>query len=182
MSRSKLGLVCALVTVVGIGFVGNALSQDTTTRPAGDREARRAEFQKRMADQMKETLGVTDDEWKALQPKIEKVQSLQRDLMSAAMRGMGRAMFGNRGRGGDNPTPAPAADDSQQSDLQKKASALHKLLADKNSKPEDVKTALADYRAARDKVREDITKAQKDLKEIVTVQQEAQLVGMGVLE
>jgi hypothetical protein len=130
---------------------------------------------KQRLERIKETLGVTDDEWKVLSPKIEKVQTLQFELMGARMgRGMGR-----QGRGGDNP---PAADAATQSDLQKKVAALHKLVADKDSKPEDVKAALADYRAARDKVKADIVAAQKDLKDVVTVSQEAQLVDQGILE
>jgi hypothetical protein len=132
---------------------------------------------KQRLDRMKETLGANDDEWKVLSPKIEKVQKLQFELMSGRMGRMGQ---GRGPRGGDN--PAPAVDEATQTDLQKKTAALSKLLADKASKADDVKTALADYRAARDKVKEDITKAQKDLKDVVTITQEAQLVETGVLE
>jgi hypothetical protein len=132
---------------------------------------------KQRLDRMKQALGANDDEWKVLSPKIEKVQKLQFELMSGRMGRMGQ---GRGPRGGDNPAPAP--DESTQTDLQKKTAALSKLLADKESKAEDVKAALAAYREARDKVKEEITKAQKDLKEVVTLKQEAQLVEAGTLE
>src|SRR5882724_3741987 len=51
-----------------------------------------AAFQQRMLDGIKTSLGVNDDEWKALQPKIEAVTKAQRD----ARTGGG---FGNFGGG-----------------------------------------------------------------------------------
>ena len=39
-----------------------------------------AGFRQQMMDQLKGALGATDDEFKALQPKIEQISSLRRDL------------------------------------------------------------------------------------------------------
>src|SRR5262245_28244140 len=48
-------------------------------------------MRQRMMDRMKERLGATDDEWKVLSPKIEKVMSVQRDLRGGGGPG---GMFG----------------------------------------------------------------------------------------
>jgi hypothetical protein len=171
----------AVVAVAAIGFIGQAFSQES--QPASGRGARdpaarqqRAEqFRQQVADRMKEAMGVTDDEWKVLSPKIEKVTTLARQSRGGMMGGM----FGRGRRGGDRP---PEGTDVQQSDVEKKASDLQAVLLNKDSKPEEIKTALTAYREARAKAREELTKAQKELQEIVTVRQEAQLVSMGVLE
>ena len=53
-------------------------------------------------DQIKKQLGASDEDWKALQPKIEKVTTLQRDSR-------GGGMFGRGGRGPGGDTGGSAA-------------------------------------------------------------------------
>ena len=185
MLRNKGIYLLAVAVVAAFGFIGQAMSQES--RPAGapggrggpggrgnfDPAAFRAEMEKRM----KESLGVTDDEWKVLQPKIEKVQTLQRESRG----GMGGGRTGRGNRGGNQPADAGAAP-AAQSDVQKAMAELTKLLENKDSKAEDVKAALAALRDARAKADADLEKAQKDLKDVLTVKQEAQLVADGVLK
>lgn len=131
------------------------------------------QFRQRMEDRLKEQLGVTDDEWKALQPKIEKVMDAQRDAMG------GRGMFrgGRRGGGGpDNSASTPTTP------VQQKARELQTVLENKDAKADEIKAALAAYRDARAKARADLTKAQDDLRELLTTRQESVLVMMGMLE
>src|SRR5689334_9357553 len=69
-----------------------------------------------MAERLKTELGATDDEFKALQPKIEKIQQLQRDLVSGRFRGFNRGggpggQGGPGGPGGGQPGATPAAGD-----------------------------------------------------------------------
>ena len=139
------------------------------------------EMRKRMQDRMKENLGVTDDEWKALQPKIDAVQKAQ-----MASRGGMRGMFGGgRNRGPNQPQNAPAAEDPNappKSDIEKKREGLQTLADKKDADEKAVKDALKDYRDARDKAKVDLKKAQDELKELLTPRQEAQLVLMGMLE
>src|SRR3954467_10531929 len=59
------------------------------------------QFRQMMNDRMKELMGANDEEWKALQPRIEKLQQLQRDASNFG--GMGLLMDfggGGGGRGG----------------------------------------------------------------------------------
>jgi hypothetical protein len=130
------------------------------------------DFRKQAETRLKESLGATDDEWKVLQLKIEKVTNLSSQLRAGTgMRGV--VVMGAWGAG-----PGP----DQQSDLAKKAEALRNILKNKDAKIEDIQAALKDYREAKAKVKEDLEKAQKELKEILTVKQEAVLVSAGMLE
>ena len=126
-------------------------------------------MRQRMADQMKTALGCTDEEWTALAPKIEEVQTLQQ-----ATRGGG---FGRGGRGG----PGGAAQ-TPTTDVGKAQAALRTVLDNKDAKPEEIKAALQGLRDARTKAKATLEAAQKKLKEILTVRQEAALVEMGMLE
>jgi hypothetical protein len=151
-----------------------------------------AQFRQQFQDRMRETLGATPDEWTLLQPKIEKVQQLQR-AASIGRGGMG-ALFrtnttnptdpnanpggrggrGNRGNGPNgNDPPSPVAT---------KAQELQTTLQNKDTPPDELKQKLAELRQARTKAKADVVKAQEDLREIVTVRQESVLVTMGILE
>ena len=131
------------------------------------------QFRQRMEDRLKADLGVNEDEWKALQPRIEKVMELQR---SAFMRGPGRR-GGRGGNGGDpNQSLAPSTP------VQAKAQELQKVLDNKDAKPEEIKAALQALRDARAQAREDLTKAQGDLRDLLTTRQESVLVMAGLLD
>jgi peptidoglycan hydrolase CwlO-like protein len=179
-----------IMALVAIGMIGTAICQDTGN--AGGRGARGgrgnvdpAQFRQQAEQRMKEQLGASDEEWKILQPKLDKVQTAQRDVRAGGMMGMMSARGGRGGPGGPGAaaggTP-PAANAPAQSEVQKKAGDLQKVLDNKDAKPEDIKTALTAYRDARTKAKADLEKAQKDLKEVLSLKQEAQLVMMGLLE
>ena len=55
-------------------------------------------------------------------------------------------------------------------------------LKNKDAKPEEIKTKLDAYRAAKTKAKDDMTKAQDDLKGVLTARQEAVMVQYGVLD
>src|SRR4051812_42910816 len=86
-----------------IGFLASALLTAMVAIPAmgqqpapggggGGGRFDPAQFRQRMMDRIKETLGSSDDEFKALEPKIDQVMTAQRDA-----RGFG---MGRRGPGG----------------------------------------------------------------------------------
>ncbi len=126
-----------------------------------------AQFQQMMMTRMKEQLGASDDEFKVLWPKIEAVQTAQRDARAGAFGGFG-------GRGG------PAG--GQQSAMQLAVADLRQAL-DKKDTPADVlEKKLTALREARANARKKVEEAQKPLKELVTLRQEATLVSMGVLD
>jgi len=147
-----------------------------------------AQMRQQFLDRMKEMLGASDDEWKALQPKIEKVQQLQRE--TSGMRGMFMMMFGPGGPGGPPPGgPPPGAvirggpDGAQPpSPIQQKMQDLRAVLDNKDSTPEEIKARLQALRDARAQAKADLAKAQDDLRDLLTTRQESVLVMMGMLD
>ena len=128
-----------------------------------------AEMRARFEARFKEQLGVNDEEWKVLQPRIEKVTNAQRDA-----RGGGG---GGRGRGGDR-----GGSDQPQSAVSKASGELRTTLENKEAPAEEINAKLTALREARAKARTDLENAQKELKEVLTARQEAALVSMGMLD
>jgi hypothetical protein len=131
-----------------------------------------AQFRERRLTQIKEQLGSTDDEWKVLSPKIVMVMTAQ------------LASFGGGGGGGRRTTDANATppDTSTMTPIQKASSDLRTILNNKDASADDIKAKLAALREAREKVKADLTAAQKELKEVLTQRQEAVLVTNGMLD
>jgi hypothetical protein len=150
----------------------------------GDRGGadRMAEWRERQATEMKEALGATDEEFKALQPKIEKVQTLQRQNFAfGGRRGFGGGPGGGAPGGGNNPA-TPTAPPTNTNPVQTASTELGNTLNNKDATAADIKAKLDALRAAKAKNREEIVKAQNELKELLSQRQEAVLVTRGVLE
>lgn len=186
MLHRKGLLALVIVGALSLIVAGQAISQDGGRDGRGDRGGRgqrdpeqmrqmMERFRQRNAERMKERLGVNDEEWKILAPRVEKTQTLVRDASGAGMRGMRGGRRG--GRGG-----APAMPEQEQTAVQKKTEALRTLLENESAKPAEIKAALAELRKAREKARQELAVARKQLREVVTLRQEAQLVLMGLLD
>jgi len=193
MRRCTAVMCLATALLVGALCVGQAIAAGAPPPPP-DRERgregrgprspeewrqRMEEFRQRMQDQMREQLGATVEEWKVLQPRIEKVSQLMRQS-----RGGFRWMFGRRDRGrrgGDDRRPE-GAPEREQSDIEMKTEALRSLLDDETSSAGSIKAALDALRKARQKAQDELALARKELREVVTARQEARLVLMGLLD
>jgi hypothetical protein len=129
-----------------------------------------AQMQQRMMERYKETLEVTnDDEWKAIEPLIQKVT----EARMQTMRGMGGGMFGPRRGGGDN----PGGDQGQRrggmfGQPSPEQEALQKAIDAKAPKAE-IKAALAKYAEARKARQAQLEQAQENLRKVLTARQEA---------
>ena len=184
--------------LVGAVCVGQAIAQEGRPPPPPGQERgregrtqrspeewrqRMEEFRKGMEDRIREQLGATEEEWKVLQPRMDKVQQLMRQSR-AGLRGMfGMTGRGGRGRrGGDDRQPAEGTPERESSDVEQKTEALQSLLDDETSSAPSIKAALAALRKARQKAQEELAVARKELREVVTARQEAQLVLMGMLD
>jgi chromosome segregation ATPase len=142
------------------------------------------QFRQMMNDRMKELMGANDEEWKALQPRIEKLQQLQRDASNFG--GMGLLMDfggGGGGRGGRGfGGPGGPGGDRQPSVSQQKTSELVEVVKNKESSPAQLKEKLAAAKAARAQAKAELAKAQEELRELLTVRQEAVLTAIGTLD
>jgi len=189
MKANRWLLVAALVLTMGMsasafaqaqgGQGGNNRGQNGGGRQRGNFDP--AQMRERYMNQIKEQLGSPDDEWKLIQPRLEKVLNAQRETRSS------RGGFGNRGgrtRGGNNgdnnannqQNTRPQTAVSQASD------DLRKALEDKSTPPEEITKKIAALHEAREKAKADLAAAQKDLRELLSVRQEATLIESGILD
>lgn len=183
-----MGLAAAvLVTVIGAGMAF-AQAED---RDRGDRRGRRdrdpeemrqrmEEFRQRMADRMREQLGATEEEWKVLEPRIEKVRETQRETRGGFRMMRGSFGRGRRGRGDDD--ARGGRPEREQSQVEQKTEALRSLLDDENSSASSIKAALEALRQARAKSHQELAAAREELRQVCSMKQEAQLVLMGLLD
>ena len=141
----------------------------------GDRGGRGnfEEFRQRMNERLKSSLKVTDEEWTAIQPLIEKVQAKQREAMGGRFGGFGGRGGGDRGDRGGEQSSRPGAAESD---------ALRKALENESSSADELKSRLDAVRAQRKKAAAELTAAREDLRKVLTVRQEAALVAAGLLE
>jgi Spy/CpxP family protein refolding chaperone len=174
MSRIKYIVLVLIAGLVGAVWMGTASSQQGG--PPGGPGPGGVDYRQRMLDRIKENLGATDEEWQAIQPRVEAVQALLRQVRPTMM---GGRMFG---RGGQPPAPPAGPGAPELTETEKATQALQAVLDNTQSKPEDIKQALTAYREARDKAKQELAKAQEELRKIVTPRQEARLVLLGLLE
>ena len=133
-----------------------------------------AQFQQMRMQRIQQQMGVSDEDWKAIEPKLQAVMDAQRDATAGGRGGFGRGR-GRRGGGGGQAN-AP------QSDVQKALADLQTTLDNKDASADEIKGKLQAVRDARNAAKEKLTKAQTDLQSVLTQRQEAVLVEMGMLD
>ena len=203
MSKSKSGLMLAAFAALSLGISGISLGQAQPAQPQpgqpaqpgqpgqpGQGRGTRGNFdpqamKDRMNKQIQDSLGANDDEFKVLLPRIEKVQTVQRNL-STRGGGFG-GTGGGRTRGGQPGQPggtaaAPAAHAPALSPVAKAAAELKAAVDNKEAAPAEYSQKLAALRDAKEKAKVELATAQKELKELLTQRQEAVLVSMGMLD
>jgi multidrug resistance efflux pump len=179
--RARNVVLSALV----MGFLGLSLAQAQDAQPParGQRGARMdpAQMREQFMTRIKEQLGASDEEWKALQPKVEQLMTLSRDARAGGGAGM---MMGRRGVAGGGPGGATAAGDTTapQSDVAKAQQALQATLDNQQATADEIKAKLTALREAREKAKQELAKAQEAVRQLVTQRQEARLVMMGLLD
>lgn len=175
--RTISAALLTLLMAAPVVMAQDAAPSDSKAAPSGQSDRNRGDRgqgggfdRSRMTDMIKERMGATDEEWKVIQPKFEKVSEARRETMGG--------MFGSsRGRGGDS-----SNSNETRSPMQTASRELRDVLENKDSTADQIKAKLTAYREARDKAREALASAQKDLKEVLTQRQEAVLVNFGMLD
>jgi hypothetical protein len=145
-----------------------------------------AQFQQRMMDRYRENFDIkSDDEWKLIQPRVEKVMQVRRELMAFSGNPFGGGR-GQRGGGGGN-ADANANGGNQNrrgrfgGEPSPEADSLQKAIEAKAS-GDEIKGKLAKYRDARKAKESELEKAQDDLRKVLSVKQEAVAVMAGLLK
>jgi len=124
----------------------------------------RSQFMERIMDRYRENLGFSVAEWKVVQPKVQAVMDNRISGASGMM-----SMFGGSRRGRDSSTEKTPT------------SELRDLLEKDDASKGDIKAKLAAYRADRKAREAKLKKAQEDLRQLLTIKQEAQAVLAGLL-
>jgi hypothetical protein len=122
-----------------------------------------AQMREMMAQRLKEGLGCTDEELEVIGPRVQKVVEAQAGARMRRFMGMG----GFRGPGAQSD---PEAD------------ALSKAIESEDTPKADIEPKLKAYRDAVKKKEAALKKTREELREVVTLRQEAGLVLMGILD
>jgi hypothetical protein len=146
-----------------------------------------AEFQARMMENIRDQMKVKDDtEWKLIEGRIQKVMDARREVGFGGG-GMGR-MFRRQGQGGPG---GPGGDNADQGGRRRggpggfgetsaEQAALDKAI-DSNASKEELKSAMTKVRAAKKEKEAKLATAQEELKKVLSVEQEAVALSMGLV-
>jgi hypothetical protein len=186
-SRSISSVLLAVVFIAGLVGARDLMAQAPGNNNNGagrNRGARNpAQFQERRMERYREQLEVkSDDEWTIIQQRIEKVLEAQREARSGGFGG------GRRGPapGGANADAANAGGRSNNrpgraaTDQNPEAEALQAAL-DANAPPAEIKAKLAKLGEVRKVKEANLTKAQQELRDVLSVRQEAIATLIGLL-
>ena len=144
--------------------------RDRGNRERGERGNRgnfdRSQIMERIMERYRENLGISVAEWKVVQPKVQAVMDNRISGASGMMSFFGGR--GSRGRGDSSTEKTPTSE-------------LRDLLEKDDASKGDIKAKLAAYRADRKAREAKLKKAQEDLRQLLTLKQEAQAVLSGLL-
>lgn len=177
--------VLAAVTAVLVSLPFQARAQQGGEGRRGNFDPE--QMRQRMMERYKEVLEIkSDDEWKVIEPRIQKITEARREvgfggggfrMFAGGPGGPGGRRGGGDGAQGDNqerrrnfgPQPSAAAQDLQKA-LDAKASS------------ETIKAKLAAYREERQQKQAKLDAAQDELKKVLNLKQEAAAVLAGLLD
>ncbi len=108
---------------------------------------------KRAVERLKDELGISDKDWPVVKPRIEAVYNLV------------------------HPQPRFGPGDREpRTEVEHRSSELRELLRDEETGADAIKAKLTALRAAKEKARQGLAAAQKNLRQLMTIRQEAVLV------
>lgn len=166
--------------------IAQVMGKQMRERMAENQTAQRAELQKAIA--------LSDEEFAAIQPLLDRVETLRqhRNLVDRAASGLAM-MAGRMGRGGPGGAGGPPAMnpkailgdtplDPAAAEIQTALTALKALVDDPQANATETDLALARVRKARETWQAAMTKAQEELRSVLNRRQEAVLVDRGTIE
>lgn len=204
MNRSRLqkGLVIALILFIFAGQPFAAPDKGQRGQDMGDGFGFAA-MQERIFTIYKEKLGVTDEEWAVLEPRLRKVRQLSQNIQTMTTMTQWKAFqprlneMEQQGQDG-NPmanirrifidrirteleAQAQRAGE-EQNGFQKALTELQETIEKPAPSTTEITAKMVALRGAREKARQELAQAQKELIELLTLKQEALLLTLGVLE
>lgn len=151
-------------------------------------EERRVESEKQQAEQVRERMGMSAEDFEIIGPMIAKVRNAMRERDMVTRGTAGRGGPGDRGssrggdRGGDRGAP-PAFIGETSENLKAATEAMAELRqAIEEDNAGDIKSSLAKLRKARTALDQAVAAAREELRSVCTAKWEAEFVVMGVLD
>ena len=129
-----------------------------------------AQMREMMAQRLKAALACSDEEWEVIGPRVQKVVEIQF-----------QARFGTGGFGGPGGPGGPGGRGGMFQGSPE-AQALNEAIASEDTPNEELKAKLKAFRDAAKKKEEELKKARDELREVLTLRQEARLVLMSILD
>jgi hypothetical protein len=151
-----------------------------------------AEMRQRMMDRVREQLDVkSDDEWKVISERVEKVMTARRDVPGGFGRGPGGGGGGGRRGGGDNANAAGGNGGNGGGERQNRFRGMFgeesqeskdlRAAVEAKAPAEELKAKLEKFRAYKKKKEAELAATQEKLKEVLNARQEAAAVMAGLL-
>ena len=153
-------IALGMVIVLGLGLT---FAQEGSRRSRWTPE----QIHQRSMERIKEAVTASEDEWKALEPKLDEIVKLSREA----------GVYTSFRRRSSSSSTGDA-----QTGVAKATQDLETILGNEKAKPEEITAKLTALREARKKAREALATARKSAGEAVNLRQEAQLVLLGVLD
>jgi hypothetical protein len=122
-------------------------------------EERLAADRRRAIEDLKGQLGVPEQEWAVIKPRLEAVYNLRHPR-----------------------PPTGPGNERQRTEVEQKSSELRGFLRNEGAPADQIKAKLAALRAAKEKARQELAAAQQNLRQLLTLRQEALLVLNGLLD
>jgi hypothetical protein len=171
---------------IGISHLEAQEEQQPNQRQGGRGGFDPAQFQQRIMERVREQFDVkSDDEWKVIEERLQKVMQARMDV---GFGGFGFGGFGRGGRRDGGGNTQPGGDNQNQGgrggslfQQSAEAEALQKAIDSKGS-ADELKAAIAKLRAARKDKEAALDKAQEELRKVLSVRQEAIAVMLGFLK
>jgi hypothetical protein len=178
MKLNQVLMMAGVAFALSLG-VGPLAAQDQPPQRPGRGNFDPEQFRQRMMDRYREQLEVkSDDEWKVISERINKVLDARREMAFGGAFGRG---FGRRGSDGNEPSGDDRRRRVMGGEPSPEAEALQKAIEAK-APADEIKAKLAKYRQAHKDKEAKLEKAQEDLRKVLSVRQEAAVVLAGLLQ
>lgn len=204
MKKRLLAMMLGLALLISLSG-GMAIAQDAEQPAPGDRGERGdrgdrgmrggpggmqfdpAQMQERMLNGIKENLGATDEEWTAMKPKVQEIQKLRMKVAASAMGRFGgpRGMRGPDGPGdanNQNRRPGRGLMGMLGNEPNPELDALVSASDSDSTSNDDLKNKIKAYREAVKRDEEKLKSTREELRQLVTLRQEAKLIVAGILD
>jgi hypothetical protein len=195
--RSLVPVLCMVLFLLSVIIADQALSQEEERNKAvgqnrqmgpmgqgmpGRGRMDTEQMMNMMSDRIKEVLEMSDEEWTVIGPKLINVVTLSTQSTEPNMGMMMRMfMLGRRNTNQRNQLqPFPGR--GEPGPIATVQTELQKLLEDKETPTSEIKRKIIELRDEKEKAEQELATARNELRELLTVRQEAFLIAMGYLD